>query len=307
MNDTLAAQRPRRKAKPPTTWPAFALAAVAGVGAAVAYALRLDLPVADEAMGESLWRIFNASLLPTVIGALAIWCLLYFGFVRWKNGERGPVYFNSLVGLIFVTLMLTPFAQHQVQALRDGDVKGLNAELARVKAKTTAEQAAARAPLTAALTAAKPDLELTPENLVSPADRRAARARIAAARVASKSFHEGDTARAATARAAVVQAIAHHRVSAEVAQKALGAHDHAALMDAQRNVMFVEWEQALLDEADAGVDALGHAPWRVQGRNVMFASRTDADAFIKHFRQAAELRRKLERRVRASDLEVSGS
>lgn len=294
MNDTPVAP-PRHRSKTPVTWPAFALAAAVGIGAAIYYGVKVR-PVAlgDDGLSYAVWRALSASFVPATIGALAIWCLLYFGFVRWKNGERGPVYFNVLFAVILTTLTATPLVGQQVAIIKAGDVKGMQADLDKAIAKAKADELAARAPLTAGLTAAHDDVRLQPETLTSAAARRQAKTRVAAARKASKLYHASYPARAAAARAAYAQAIASHKVSPEIARETMERHDRDAATQALRNQRILSWEQALFDETEAGLAALERGPWRVEGQNMRFASREAGVAFIQHHRQAAELRFKLQ-------------
>lgn len=294
MNDTLVAPT-RRRARTPVTWPAFVLAAAAGIGAAVYYGLRVrPVTLGDDGLSQALWRALSASFAPATVGALVIWCLLYFGFVRWKNGERGPVYFNVLFAIVLTTLTATPLVRQQVATIRAGDVKGMRADLAKVVASAKADELAARAPLTAGLTAAHDAVRLEPQALDSPAERRRAKASLVVAREASKLYHAGYPARAATARAAYAKAISGRKVSPEIAQATLAQFDRDLDTQIHRNDKILGWEQALFDEAQAGVLALEVAPWKVEGQNLYFASSDAGNAFIRHHRQAEELRFKLQ-------------
>lgn len=293
MNDSHVAPA-RRRSKPPVTWPAFVLAALAGIGAALYYGLKVrPVRLYDEDLSYALWHALSPALVPATIGALAIWSLLYFGFVRWKNGERGPLYFNLLFPIVLGTLVAIPFGDQAYRTWKNGDVKGLNAALPKAGAAGRSAELKARAPLTTALTAAHDDIRLTPETLTTPADRRAAKARIATAREASRTYHEGYAARAAITRAAYQKATVDHHVSAEIVQRTMASYDAQMALQITRNDRILGWEQALFDEADAGIAALERGPWRVEGQRLLFANREAGMAFIGHHQQAAELRFKL--------------
>ena len=293
MNDSFVAP-PRRRAKTPVTWPAFVLAALAGIAAAAYYGLKVrPVRLYDEDLSYALWHATSPALVPATIGALVIWSLLYFGFVRWKNGERGPLYFNLLFPIILGTLVAIPFGDQAYRTWKNGDVKGLNAALPRAGAAGRAAELKARAPLIAALAAAHDDIRLTPEALTSPAARRDARARIATARDASLAYHQGYAARAAIVRAAYQKATVDHPVSAEIARTTMTRYDAQMALQITRNDRILAWEQALFDEAEAGISALERGPWRVEGQRLLFASREAGMAFIDHHQKAAELRFKL--------------
>jgi hypothetical protein len=294
MTETFVAPA-RRRPRTPVTWPAFALAVAVGIAAAVYYGLRVrPVVLGDDGLSYAVWRALSASFVPATVGALAIWCLLYFGFVRWKNGERGPLYFNLLFAIVLTTLTATPLVRQQAATIRAGDVKGMQADLAKVVAKAKADELAARAPLTAALTEAHDAVRLEPRGLDAPAERRQAKASLATARGASKLYHDGYPARAATARAAYAQAIAGRKVSPEIAQATLAQFDRDLDTQIHRNGKILSWEQGLFDEAQAGIAALEVAPWKAEGQNIYFASREAGNAFIRHHRQAEELRFKLQ-------------
>lgn len=293
MNDSFVAP-PRRRAETPVTWPAFVLAAIAGVAAAAYYGLKVrPVRLHDEDLSYALWHAISPALVPATVGALVIWSLLYFGFVRWKNGERGPLYFNLLFPIILGTLVAIPFGDQAYRTWNNGDVKGLNAALPKAGAAGRSRELQARAPLTAALTAAHDDIRLTPETLTTAANRRAARARIATAREASQAYHKDYAARAAVTRAAYQKATVDHGVSAEIADSTLANYDMQISLELKRNEKILGWEQALFDEADAGIAALSRSPWRVEGDRWLFASRQDGEAFVAHVRRAAVLRAQL--------------
>ena len=293
MNDSFVAP-PRRRSKTPVTWPAFMLAAIAGIAAAAYYGLKVHpVRLYDEDLSNALWRAISPNLVPATVGALVIWSLLYFGFVRWKNGERGPLYFNLLFPIILGTLVAIPFGDQAYRTWKNGDVKGLNAALPKAGVAGRSRELQARAPLTAALTAAYEDIRLTPETLTTAADRSAAKARIAAAREASRAYHEGYAARATITRAAYQKATVDHGVSTEIARDTLANYDTAVARELKRNEKILGWEQALFNEADGGISALSRSPWRVEGDRWLFTSRQDGEAFIGHVRRAAVLRAQL--------------
>jgi hypothetical protein len=295
MTDTPYAPTPRRRSKPPVTWPAFVLAALVGIGAALYYGLKVrPIRLYDEDLSYTLWHALSPSLVPATVGALAIWSLLYFGFVRWKNGERGPLYFNLLFPIMLCTLVALPFGQRAYESWKAGDVKGMQADLLKARSKASADELAARAPLTAGLTAASEAVRLKPEALVLAADRRQAKAQLAVVREASKLYHAGYPKRAAAARVAYAQAVARHKVSPEIARAALAQFDRDFATQIARNDKILSWEQDLVDEALAGIAALEVAPWKVEGQNIYFASREAGNAFIRHHRQSEELRFKLQ-------------
>ena len=306
MTDTPHAPTPRRKPAAPTTWPAFVLALLIAAGAAGWYALRGPRLALDAEIGPALWRIFNHSLVPTVIIALAVWCLLYFGFVRWKNGERGPLHFNSLLGLVFVTLMLAPLARQQVDLYKAGDIKGLAADAAKAGQAHKAEEAQAKAALDAAMAQAADDLSLEPAGLATATARKQAKARIEAARQASKNYHVDYADRTAKSRATFVKVIASRKVSEEIARESLAAYDGIVENQQLRAERDFDNQQTLFDEVAAGIAALDRGLVEVQGNNLWFSSRPDAAAYNEHRRNAAVYRNRLARVVGASDLEIVG-
>ena len=306
MTDTPFAPAPRRPKAVPVTWPAFVVAAVIAVGVSTVYTLGRHTIDLEAELGPVIWRIFNTSLLPTVVVALGVWCLLYYGFVRWRNGERGPLYFNTLLGLVFATMMLAPLARHQVQLIQAGDIQGLKVAMERAAAAERADDARARAPLDAALAAAQGDLTLDPSALASAADRREAKARVETARQASKTYHDGYAARRAHHRAAFAQVVASHKVSAEIKNETFPAYDKAYAGRNLRAERDFQNQQALFDEADAGIAALNRSLVEVEGNNLWFSSRSDAAAYGEHRRNAAVYRNRLARMVGASDLEIVG-
>jgi hypothetical protein len=311
MTDTPTTKAPRAKSgreKPPvpTTWPAFIVAIVVAGAAAGYYALRAPRLALDVEMGPTLWRIFNHSLVPTVIIALAAWCLLYFGFVRWKNGERGPLHFNTLLGVVFAILVLTPLARLQVDLFKAGDVRGLQADTLKTDSAREAQDAQARTTLNTALSAAAGDLALDPSALATAAAREQAKARIAAARQASKDYQLAHADREARDRAVFLQRIVARKISPEVAKTSVAAYDQRAQgrnRTAERNF---DIEQTLFDEVDGGIAALDHGLTEVQGRDLWFKGQDDAVAFNRHSRNAAIYRRRLADRARAEKLAEAG-
>ncbi|MFZ0267550.1 hypothetical protein [Caulobacter sp.] len=299
--------KPRREKPPvPTTWPAFVLAIVVAGAGAGCYALRAPRLALDVPMGSALWRIFNHSLVPTVIIALAVWCLLYFGFVRWKNGERGPLHFNTLLGVVFAILILTPLARQQVDLFKAGDVRGLQADTLKADAARKAEDAQARAALHKALSAAAGDLTLDPSALATAAARKQAKARIAVVRQASKDYHLAYADREARDRAAFLQGIVARKISPDVAKTSLAAYDQRAQGRSQGAERDFEIEQTLFDEVEGGIAVLDHGLTEVQGRDMWFNGPDDMVAFNRHSRNAAIYRRRLADRARAEKLAQAG-
>ncbi len=295
MTDTFASPAPRRRPKPPITWPAFVLVAIAAAAAAIAYGLYRGPQFSSGFTSNALTAAFNAALIPTLLGTLAFWCLLYFGYVRWKHEARGPAYFNALLAIIFACLFLSPFARHQVEVYKAGDVKGMEAAVAKVNARAVAEEQAARAELTKALDACARDIRLDPEVLLTAGDRRAARERIGVARAAAEAYHAGYPERLAKARVAFVAAVGQAKVSQEVAARKIADFDDSAKLQVHRSSKIQEWEQALFDEAEAGIAALSRSPWRPYGdTQLLFSSRADGEAFILAQREAGDLRLKLQ-------------
>jgi hypothetical protein len=253
-------------------------------------------------MGSALWRIFNHSLVPTVIIALAVWCVLYFGFVRWKNGERGPLHFNTLLGVVFAILVLTPLARQQVDLFKAGDVRGLQADTLKTDAARRAQDAQARATLQAALSAAAGDLTLDPSALATAAARKQAKARIAVARQASKDHHLAYVDREARDRAVFLQRMVARRLSPEVAKTSLTAYDQRAQGRIQTAERDFQIEQTLFDEVEGGIAVLDRGLTAIQGRDLWFNAPADMVAFNKHSRNAAIYRRRLADRARAEKL-----
>jgi hypothetical protein len=295
MTETFISSAPRRRPKPPITWPAFVVVAIAATAAAIAYGLYRGPQISSGFTSYGLTAAFNAALIPTILGTLAFWCLLYFGYVRWKNEARGPTYFNALLAIIFLCLFLTPFARHQVEVFKAGDVKGMEAAVAKVNARALAEEESARADLTRALDACAREIRLDPEVLLTAGDRRAARERISVARAAAETYHAGYPERLAKARTAFVAAVGQAKVSKEVAAKKIADFDDSAKLQVHRSGKIQEWEQALFDEAEAGIAALSRSPWRPYGdTQLLFTSRADGEAFILAQREASDLRLKLQ-------------
>jgi hypothetical protein len=293
----------RRESPPaPTTWPAFVVAIIVAAICAGYYALRAPRLALDVEMGSALWQIFNHSLMPTVIIALAVWCLLYFGFVRWKNGERGPLHFNTLLGVVFAILILTPLARLQVDLLKAGDVRGLQADTLKTDSAREAQNAQDRTKLNAALSAAAGDLALDPNTLATVAARQQAKARIAAARQASKDHHLAHADREARDRAVFLRRIVDRKISPEVAKTSVAAYDQRAQSRNQTAERNFSIEQTLFDEVEGGIAALDHGLTEVQGRDMWFKGQDDAVAFNKHSRNAAIYRRRLADRARAETL-----
>jgi hypothetical protein len=309
MTDTLSTQAPRAKtarARPPapTTWPAFVVAILVAGAAAGWYALRAPrLPLETE-QGPTLWGIFNHSLVPTVIIALVVWCLLYFGFVRWKNGERGPLHFNTLLGVVFATLILAPFARQQVDLFRAGDVKGLQADTLKANAAQKTADTRAKAALDAAMAAADRDLELDASALASAGPRNQAKARVAAARQASKDYQIAFADRAAHNRAEYLKLVAGHKISAEVSKASVAVHDRKAGLRDLRATHDFDTQQILFDEVDSAIAALDCGLVKVDGYDLWFTNQGDARAFNDHRRKASIYRNRLAHAVSASDLEI---
>jgi hypothetical protein len=294
MNDSQVAPA-RRRAKPPVTWPAFVLAAFAGIGAALYYGLKVrPVRLHDEDLSYALWHAISPALVPATIGALAIWSLLYFGFVRWKNDERGPLYFNLLFPIVLGTLVALPFGQQAYDSWKAGDVKGLKADIAKIAAAGRADELKARAPLTAALTASHEDVRIEPETLLSASARRQAKARIDVAREASAAYHAGYPARVAAIRQNFARAVAGRRVSPEIAKETMADYDRSVKLQMSRSEKIQGWEQSLFDEAEKGIDALSRGAWRPDARGLLFARREDAVAFSRHYEAARDLRTKLQ-------------
>ena len=311
MNDTLSTQAPRAeapRAKPPvpTTWPAFVVAIVVAVALAAKYALRAPPLPFEVDLGPTLWSIFNHSLVATVVIALGVWSLLYFGFVRWKNGERGPLHFNTLLGVVFATLILAPFARQQVDLFRAGDVKGLQADTLKADAAQKTAETQAKAALDTAMTAADDDLDLNAGTLASAGARKQAKARVAAARQASKDYQVDYADRAAKNRAAYLQLAAGHKVSPQIATSSLAVYDHRAEGRSLRATVDFDNQRALFDAVDAGIAALDRGLVRVDGNDLWFTNQGDARAFNSHRRTASIYRNRLARTVGAGDLEIVG-
>lgn len=306
MTDTPHAPTPRRKAAAPMTWPAFVVALLVAAGAAGWYALRAPSLALDAEIGPALWRIFNHSLVPTVVIALAVWCLLYFGFVRWKNGERGPLHFNTLLGVVFATMMLAPLARQQVDLYKAGDIRGLRADMAKAGQARKAEEVQAKAALDATMAKAEGDLSLEPAGLATAAARKQAKARVEAARQASKDYHIDYADRMAKSRATFTKVVAGRKVSAEIARESLAAYDGIIENQRLRAERDFDNQQTLFDEVAAGITALDHGLVEVQGDSLWFSSRPDAAAYDEHRRHAAVYRNRLARMVGASDLEIVG-
>jgi hypothetical protein len=292
----------REKAPVPTTWPAFVVAIVVAAIGAGYYALRAPRLALDVQMGPALWRIFNHSLVPTVIIALAVWCLLYFGFVRWKNGERGPLHFNTLLGVVFAVLILTPLARQQVDLFKAGDVRGLQADTLKTDAARKTEDAQARKALNTALSVVAGDLALDPSNLATASARQQAKVRIAAARQASKAYRLGHADREARDRAVFLQRIVNRKISPEVAKASVAAYDQRAKSRSQSAERDFFIQQTLFDEVSGGIAVLDRGLVEVQGRDMWFKGQDDAVAFNKHSRNAAIYRRRLADRARAERL-----
>lgn len=311
MTDTLStqaplAEAPRAKPPAPTTWPAFVVAIAVAVGAAGYYALRAPrLPLTVE-LGPTLWRIFNHSLVPTVVIALVVWSLLYFGFVRWKNGERGPLHFNTLLAAVFATLMLAPFARQQVDLFKAGDVQGLQADTLKADAAQNAAETRAKAALDTAIAAADDDLELNASALASAGARKQAKARIAAARQASKDYQIDYADRAAKRRTAYLQMVAGHKISAEISKASVAAYDQAAEGRSLRATRDFDNQQTLFDEVEGGIAALDRGLVKVEGHDLWFTNQGDARAFSDHHRKASIYSNRLAHTVGAGDLEIVG-
>lgn len=306
MTDTPHAPTPRRRPAAPTTWPAFVVALLIAGGAAGWYALRAPSLALDAEISPALWRIFNYSLVPMAVIALAVWCLLYFGFVRWKNGERGPLHFNSLLGVVFATMMLAPLARQQVDLYKAGDIKGLAADTAKAGQARKAEEAQAKAALDAAMAKAADDLSLEPAGLATAAARKQAKARIEAARQASKDYYVDYADRMAKSRVTFAKVIAGRKVSGEIARESLAAYEGVAENQRLRAERDFDNQQSLFDEVAAGIAALDRGLVEVEGNNLWFSSRPDAAAYNEHRRNAAVYRNRMARVVGASDLEMVG-
>jgi hypothetical protein len=276
MTETLSTQAPRAaapRAKPPapTTWPAFVVAIAVAGGLAGYYALRAPPLPFEVELGPTLWGIFNRSLVPTVVIALVVWCLLYFGFVRWKNGERGPLHFNTLLGVVFATLILAPFARQQVDLFKAGDVKGLQADTLKADTAQKIAETQAQAALTAAMAAAAADLELNAGVLDSASARKQAKARVAAARQASRDYQVDYADRAAQNRAAFLKRVASHKISPEISTNSVAAYDLRAEGFRQRAARDFDNQQALFDEVEGGIAALDRGLAKVDGYDLWFS------------------------------------
>ena len=311
MTDTLSTQAPRAKTKrvkppAPTTWPAFVVAIVVAGAAAASYALRAPRLPFEIDLGPTLWGIFNRSLVPTVVIALVVWSLLYFGFVRWKNGERGPLYFNTLLGVVFATLILAPFARQQVDLFKAGDVRGLQADTLKAEAAQQTADTRARAALDAAMAAADGDLELNASALASAGARKQAKARVAAARQASKDYQVDFADRAAKSRAAYLQLVADHKISAEVSKSSVDTYDRKAGVRDLRATFDFDAQQTLFDEVESAIAALDRGLVKVDGYDLWFTNQGDAMAFNGHRRKASIYRNRLAHAVGAGDLEIVG-
>lgn len=311
MTDTLSTQAPRAeapRAKPPvpTTWPAFVAAIVVAIALAAKYALRAPPLPFEVELGPTLWGIFNHGLVATAVIALGVWCVLYFGFVRWKNGERGPLHFNTLLGVVFATLILAPFARQQVDLFRAGDVKGLQADTLKADAAQKVAETKAKTALDTAMAAADGDLELNASALASAGARKQARVRVAAARQASKDYQIDFADRAAASRAAYLRLVAGHKISAEVSKNSMAAYDRKAGVRDLRATHDFDTQQTLFDEVESAIAALDRGLVKVDGYDLWFTNQGDAMAFNDHRRKASIYRNRLAHTVGASDLEIVG-
>lgn len=171
----------RKLEKPRTTWPAFAVAALLGIGLTIAYSIGfLGLRQETFDLSDLINTRFLYSLVPCGLISLGLWALLYFGFVRWRDPTMGPLYFNGLAVIVFATSLLAPVAMHGVRyverqvaeaKMRDAWNKSptLKGELATIAKEARLADVAAWDAIAAEVREADASLDMDPSTLKSQA------------------------------------------------------------------------------------------------------------------------------------------
>ncbi len=221
----------RKLEKPRTTWPAFAVAALLGIGLTIAYSIGF-LGLRQEAfdLSDLINTRFLYSLVPCGLISLGLWTLLYFGFVRWRDPTMGPLYFNGLAVIVFATSLLAPVATHGVRyverqvaeaKMRDAWNKSptLKGELATIAKEARLADVAAWNAIAAEVREADASLDMNPATLKSQAVVDARHARIVKASADLEAYQAAYDQRLDTTRQAVLDALTRNHAEALVTDR----------------------------------------------------------------------------------------
>jgi hypothetical protein len=297
----------RRLEKPPITWPALVVTVLVGMGLATAYSIALQGVDGDRFDLSNLINTrFLFSIVPCSLISLALWTLLYFGFVRSRNPALGPTYFNILAPCVFAASLLSPIVlygvrsvEHQI-ALHEAreawaTVPELKAELAAIAAKDRAGDAASLAVLNPRLKTTDQHLVISPVTIASPADVRALTARIRGTLEAIAQAETEDAARWRETRAAIDKALRRANPPPLVRDHVLSQLDQDTKVAVARHGAEADLRERTYAETLAALEVFTRAQglWRSDGDNLMFARQSDVDAIEEHLNAAERLRRRL--------------
>lgn len=297
----------RKLEKPPTTWPALVVTVLIGMGLATAYSIGLQ---GVDGTRFDLSNLINTrfvfSLVPCGLISLALWSLLYFGFVRWRDPTMGPLYFNILAPCVFAASLLSPvvlygvhYVEHQIDLRKAREawatVPGLKTELVAIAAKDRAGDTAALTVLNPRLKATDQHLVISPVTVGSPADVRALTARLNGTLEAVAQFETEDAARWKQTRAAIDDALKRANPPPLVRDYVLAQLDENTKAAIARHGAEADLRDRTYAETLAALDVFAKADglWRSDGDNLMFARQSDVDAIEEHLNRAEHLRRRL--------------
>jgi hypothetical protein len=290
----------RKLEKPPTTWPAFALAALIGIGLTIAYSIGfLGLRQETFDLSELINTRFVYSLVPCGLISLGLWTLLYFGFVRWRDPTMGPLYFNGLAVIIFATSLLAPVAMHGVRyverqvaeaKMREAwsQSPALKGDLASIaKAARVADMAAWEA-ISAEIREADASLDMNPSTLKSQAVVDARHAKIAKASADLEAYQAAYDQRLDDTRQAVLAALARNNAGPLVTNRV-----HPLLEDDVRNARlqranaYKVRQHAYAEALDAlGILVKARGTWKSEGSRMVFYQPGVVDRLIPEMNQA---------------------
>jgi hypothetical protein len=297
----------RKLEKPPTTWPALVLTVLVGMGLATAYSIGLQgVDGARFDLSSLINTRFLFSIVPCALISLALWTLLYFGFVRSRDATLGPIYFNILAPCVFAASLLSPVALHGVRYVEHqielhkareawATVPGLKTELAAIAAKDRAGDAAALAVLTPRLKTTDQHLVISPVTVGSPADVRALTERIRGTLDAIAQAETEDAARWKQTRTAIDQALRRANPPPLVRDYVLTRLDQDNKVAIARHGAEASLRERTYAQTLAALDVFAQAQglWRSDGDNLMFARQSDIAAIREHLNKAEGLRRRL--------------
>lgn len=297
----------RKLDKPPATWPALVVTVLVGMGLAIAYSLRLQgLDSERFNLSDLINTRFLFSIVPCALISLALWALLYFGYVRSRDATRGPIYFNILAPCVFAASLLSPvvlhgvrYAEHQVYLYKAREawtaLPGLKTELAAIAAKDRAGDTAMLAALNPRLKATDQRLVISPVTIGSPADVRALTARLRGALDAVAQAEIEDTQRWKETRAAIDDALRRANPPPIVRDYVLAQLDKDTKIAVARHGAEADLRDRTYAETLAALEVFAKADglWRSDGDNLMFARQSDVDAIEEHLNNAERLRRRL--------------